>query len=165
MELNVWSKAGADSIGLKKYYDANKQLYKWAASADVLVFNCINEKAAASALAEIKAGGNWAAVSEKSNNQVQADSGRYELLQLPGYVSTNVISVGSFSTITKNTDGTAAFVKYLKLYDGNTQRNFAEARGLVINDYQNILEQQWVADLKKKFPVKVNEVVLKEMLK
>ncbi len=165
MERNVWSKAGTDSMSLKKYYEAHKENYKWAASADVLIFNCATEKLATEALVSSKAGKTWATIAETSNSQIQADSGRYEVAQIPGVSASTKIFANTFSDITKNADGSASFVKYLKLYDANMQRSFAEARGLVINDYQNVLEQQWVAELRKKYPVKVNEVVFKEMVK
>lgn len=165
MERNVWSKAGADSLSLKKYYEVHKENYKWAASADVLIFNCATEKLANEALASSKAGKTWAAIAEASNSQIQADSGRYEVAQIPGMQASTKIVANTFSEVTKNADGTASFVKYLKLYDANMQRSFAEARGLVINDYQNVLEQEWIAELKKKYPVKVNEALFKEMVK
>jgi peptidyl-prolyl cis-trans isomerase SurA len=44
-------------------------------------------------------------------------------------------------------------------------RTFAEARGAVINDYQAYLEQQFLADLRQKYPVRVNEDELKRLLK
>jgi peptidyl-prolyl cis-trans isomerase SurA len=166
MERNVWSKSGTDSVSLKKYYEAHKENYKWTASTDVLIFNCATEKLATEALAASKAGKTWAAIAETSNTQIQTDSGRYEVAQIPGASSQGVrLSENTYSDITKNTDGSASFVKYVKLYNANMQRSFSEARGLVINDYQNVLEQQWVGELKKKYPVKVNEVVFKEMVK
>ncbi len=166
MERNVWSKAGTDSVSLKKYYEAHKENYKWTASADVLIFNCATEKLAIEALASSKAGKTWANIVDGSNNQIQADSGRYEVAQIPGASSQGArLSENTYSDITKNIDGSANFTKYVKLYDANMQRTFAEARGLVINDYQTVLEQQWVGELKKKYPVKVNEGVFKEMVK
>ncbi|WP_229379465.1 peptidylprolyl isomerase [Fibrella forsythiae] len=44
-------------------------------------------------------------------------------------------------------------------------RTFAEARGAVINDYQAYLEQRFLADLRQKYPVQVNEEELKRLLK
>ena len=44
-------------------------------------------------------------------------------------------------------------------------RTFSEARGAVINDYQAYLEQQFLADLRQKYPVQVNEDELKRLLK
>ncbi len=47
--------------------------------------------------------------------------------------------------------------------------SFEEARSAIISDYQTYLEKDWVAQLKKKYPVKVNEknkrVVLQQLQK
>lgn len=64
--------------------------------------------------------------------------------------------------INKN-DGTAIFSKILKVYPAHEPRSFEDSRGLVINDYQNYLEQKWVDQLKKKYPVKVNEKIFKSL--
>jgi peptidyl-prolyl cis-trans isomerase SurA len=165
MERNVWSKAGADSIGLRRYFEANKQNYKWGASADVLVFNCANEIAAKKALEDCKNGIPWNTIAQESNNQIQADSGRNEMSQIIDSLSNGKPGIGSYSHFTINTDGSATFVKYIKLYEAGMQRSFSEARGLVINDYQNVLEKQWVDNLRKKYTVKYNEATFREMLK
>ena len=44
-------------------------------------------------------------------------------------------------------------------------RTFAEARGAVINDYQAVLEKQWLAQLRQKYPVKINEAEMKKLVK
>ena len=167
MERNVWSKAGLDSVGLLQYYNANKEKYKWQQSADVLIFNCANEKTALEAMQSLRTGKSWQAIAEASNSQIQADSGRYEIAQLPNDSTAAYIKPqpGDFSPLIKNADATAVFVKYVRLYNGDMQRNFAEARGLVINDYQNILEQKWVEDLRKKYIVKINTAVLDDIIK
>jgi peptidyl-prolyl cis-trans isomerase SurA len=36
---------------------------------------------------------------------------------------------------------------------------------MVINDYQNVLEKEWIAKLRKKYTVKVNEAIIKEILR
>ncbi len=36
---------------------------------------------------------------------------------------------------------------------------YKDARGFVINDYQVFLEDQWVTELKRQYPVKVDEAV------
>ncbi len=45
------------------------------------------------------------------------------------------------------------------------QSDFNEAKGLVINDYQAILEQQWNEALRKKYPVVIDQKVLAEISK
>lgn len=164
MERNVWSKAGADSAGLINYYNAHKENYKWAESADVVIFNCEDEKAADKIKEAVATGKFWAAIAEDSGGKVQADSGRYEISQLPGTAAGNKAAAGSFSPVMKNADGTVMFLKFLHTYPANMQRSFSEARGLVINDYQNVLERRWVTTLRNQYPVKVNETVFKQLL-
>ncbi len=165
MERNVWTKASADSSGLKKFYENNKLKYQWAESATVYLFNCTSVKAADSAAAALRAGKSWKLVAEQSEAAVQADSGRYELsqLQLPaGTIAANGMITKPLVNIS---DNSASFVQVINLFPTGQQRNFEEARGMVINDYQNFLEEKWIASLKKKYPVKVNETVFDELLK
>jgi peptidyl-prolyl cis-trans isomerase SurA len=56
-----------------------------------------------------------------------------------------------------------SFAYILKFYPQTAPRSFAEAKGLVITDYQSELEKNWLAELKKKYPVKVNQKVLEEV--
>ncbi len=157
MQRNVWTKASEDTAGLLQYYDVHKQNYKWNASADAVLFSCATEAVANNTADEIKSQP-WQII-VKDNPQIQTDSGRYELTQIPvnekvkftpGLITKPVVNSG---------DGTAVFALILKTYLANQQRSFADARGLVINDYQNVLEKKWVDQLKNKYPVKINEKV------
>ncbi|MFT3979108.1 MAG: peptidylprolyl isomerase [Ferruginibacter sp.] len=165
MERNVWSKASNDNAGLSQFYNEHKNNYKWAASADVLIFNCSTPKVAEDALSALKKGKFWKLLAAESNSTIQADSGRYELSQISGVNLASPPAKDSYSAIVTNIDGTSTFVKYVNVYPANQPRSFDEARGLVINDYQQELEQQWVAQLRKKYPVRVNETILKEIIK
>jgi peptidyl-prolyl cis-trans isomerase SurA len=44
-------------------------------------------------------------------------------------------------------------------------KEFEEVRGMVISDYQNYLEEKWVAELKAKYPVKINDRELEKTIK
>jgi peptidyl-prolyl cis-trans isomerase SurA len=162
MEKKVWSQAAKDTIGLKKYYDAHKETYTWAESADVLVVNAVSEAVAKATLAALQSGENWKTLMNAKPGEIQADSGRYELTQL------NITSgspARTYSAIQNNADGTAGFMYYYRFYPPNQPRGFEDARGLVINDYQTVLEKEWVASLRKKYPVKVDEKVLQSIIK
>ena len=165
MERNVWTKAGTDSVGLLKYFNEHKTNYKWAESADVLIVNCTSDKIAQETLSALRTGKSIKEIIDQRSSEVQADSARYEIAQING--ATNAFPAGKdlFSPIVKNPDGTATFIKYFRFYEANQQRSFEEARGLVINDYQNVLEQKWLEELHKKYPVKVNEALVKTLVK
>ncbi len=166
MERNVWGKAINDSVGLLKYYNAHSSNFKWDASADVLIFNCSTAKVAEETMRALKKGKNWRELAEEqsASASLQADSGRYEISQIIGNNYATTPTAGNYTAIVTNVDGTATFVKYVTLYEANQQRSFEEARGLVINEYQLELEREWLAQLKKKYPVKVNEKMIPEML-
>ena len=44
-------------------------------------------------------------------------------------------------------------------------KTFAEARGTVINEYQALLEKQWLAQLRQTYPVKVNDDEIRKLVK
>ena len=162
MEKMVWSKASIDSVGLKKYYEAHQKQYTWAASADVLIMNTSSEATANETIALLKQGNYWKDLIQQQQGTLQGDSGRYELTQINGKLSE---IKDSFSPIVKNPDDTYTFMKYYNMYDADQQRSFEDARGLVINDYQGALEKQWVEELRKKYPVKINEVLVQQLIK
>jgi len=165
MERNIWGKASADTKALEKYYEQNKSRYLWNASADIIIFNCTGKAIADSARAAVVNGKDWKKIVEEGNNNVLADSGRFELAQLPVTIDPKTPEGFVSQVTTSPVDGNNSFIKVVKQYAANLQRNFDEAKGLVINDYQNILEERWIAELKNKYPVKVNEAVFQSLLK
>ncbi len=164
MERNVWSKASSDSSGLLKYYDKHKSNYMWNVSADAVLYSCANSTIAKNAIDRIQKGGSWKEVMSENSAQIQADSGRYELGQIPVIDRTNFTTGLITAPVTNNGDGTTVFAQIIKLYPANQQRSFEDARGLVINDYQTFLEEKWIEQLKRKYPVKVNEKVFHSLL-
>lgn len=166
MQRNVWDKATADTAGLRKYFAANAQRYTWKPSADAILFSC-KDAATAKAVKEalVKNGKNWRNAILPFENTVQADSGRFELGQIPargnhtftaGMITEPAVAADSGS----NENTVVSFAAIIRVYHQSAPRNFQDARGFVLNDYQNYLEEQWLAALKKKYPVTINEKVL-----
>jgi peptidyl-prolyl cis-trans isomerase SurA len=167
MQRKIWDKASADSAALKNYYEAHKDKYWWNASADALLFTCNNEKTAETLAAGLRSdgAGEWRKLSDGSGASVQADSGRYELAQIPGLSGANPAEGSLTAPVINKTDNTASFSYILHIYHDRSPRNFRDARGFVINDYQSWMEDQWVGELKKKYAVKIDETVLKSLPK
>lgn len=63
-----------------------------------------------------------------------------------------------------NTDG-RTYVYYLVKRLPPMQKTLNECRGSVISDYQNKLEADWIAELRQKHTVKINEPVFKSLIK
>lgn len=161
MQKQVWDKAATDSAGLKKYYDNNKNKYWWETSANVILFTCSDSLSAMKARNNfLKAPSDWRTLVQNSDGTLQADSGRFELTQLPVAVTGNIKEGYTSEPVKTSTDNITTFVYILNVYKERSPRNFEDAKGFVINDYQTFLEDKWIEALKKKSPVKVNELVL-----
>jgi len=164
MQRSIWNKASTDTIGLKNYYDANKKKYYWEASADAVVFTCNNEGAANKVKSQLQNNiGDWKKLLNASDGSVQSDSGRFLLTQLPIPEQKGFIENQYTSFVVNQPDNTVTFAYIIKIYKERTQRTFTEARGLATNDYQNFLEEKWIEELKKKYPVKINQDVSKTL--
>jgi peptidyl-prolyl cis-trans isomerase SurA len=165
MQREVWGKASSDNEGLINFYNQHKDKYLWDASAEAIIFSCANKTIADNSIAQLKKRKNWKDIISQNPTEIQADSGRYELGQIPVVDRTNFTTgLITMPVINKN-DGTAVFAKILTIYPGRQQRDFVDARGPVISDYQNELEEKWVSQLKEKYPVKVNQKALQALLK
>ncbi len=104
---------------------------------------------------------NWRNVVSKVNANILTDSSRFENKQLP---TSNTIEnkVGFISTPEKNTTENAySFIYVTAIHNNPEQRSFDEARGFVTSDYQLVLEQKWINNLKKKYPIVINQAVWK----
>lgn len=166
MERKIWSVAPLDSAGLVNYYNKNKSKYKWQPSVNAIIFNCSDTAIANQALNMMqKDPTKWKEYMDGFNGTALADSGRFELNQLPVTDQSNLKTGTCTSVVTNSNDGSSSFCYIMKMYNTEDQRSFDEAKGLVINDYQLLLEERWINQLKKKYPVKVNEAVVKSMLK
>lgn len=166
MQRKVWDKASADTTGLRKFYNANKSKYWWENSASAVIFTAMHDTIAQSLRTKLQQSMNgWRSIVDAYEGNVIADSGRFELSQLPIPAGAG-ISVGSLTPLTKNeTDSSVTFAYIIKLFPQREPRSFEDARGYVINDYQLYLENAWIAELRKKYPVKANEAIFKSMVK
>ena len=164
MERKVWSVSSSDTAGLRKYYNQHKSSYQWQKSADVIMFNAADSMTAVKNRKQLSARpASWKKLADASEGNVLADSGRVEWSQIP--VKETAIRAGLITPVVVNEDRTASFTYVIRLYPQSTQRSFNDARGLVMNDYQKEIEEKWIEELKKKYPVKVDEGVLESIIK
>ncbi|MBC7904732.1 MAG: peptidylprolyl isomerase [Gemmatimonadaceae bacterium] len=161
MDQEVWQKASSDTVGLKAYYAAHPNKYFWESSADIILFTCTDSIVTKAAMNEfLKNKNNWKSLSMNSDGTIQADSGRYELSQIPVTNHLNLKPGYLSEPLRAAADNITSFVYVLKTYPEKTVRNLEDAKGFVINDYQSTIEDAFVQRLRKKYPIKVNEKVL-----
>lgn len=166
MQREVWTPAQTDSAALAAYFQKHKAAYTWKESADAVLFYAQNDTAAKEFYNAVsKNPADWRTALTTRSEQITADSGRFELGQIPKEESQAVKAGLVTAPVLNSADNTASFAYVMQLHNSPEPRSFADAKGLVVNDYQAELEKAWLAKLKKKYPVVVNEAVWKEVAK
>ncbi|WP_210466480.1 peptidylprolyl isomerase [Rufibacter roseolus] len=61
-------------------------------------------------------------------------------------------------------DGRILWIK-IDQVDPPTPKKLNETRGVVISDYQNYLEQEWIKELRQKYPVSINQPEVQKLIK
>ena len=166
MMREVWSNAQSDTAGQRAFYNENKNKYRWNYSADAVIFYC-GDEATAKTFRDIlvKDKSKWREALENFSDKITSDSSRFEITKIPGAQKTTA-KAGTITNIVKNKDdNSSSFALIFKIYLSPGQKTFADARGDVISDFQDSIDKKWIAELKKKYPVKVNEEVLKSIAK
>jgi len=166
MMREVWSNAQSDTMGQRMFYNQNKNKYNWKYSADAVIFYC-SDDATAKTFRDIlvKDKSKWKELLENFSDRITSDSARFELTKIPGANKTTA-KAGTITTAVKNKDdNSSAFALIFKIYPLPGQKTFTDARSDVVSDFQDSIDKKWIADLKKKYPVKINEDVLKSIAK
>ncbi len=166
MQKEVWGPAQTDQAALENHFNANKSKYNWKESADAVIFYAADPAAAKTFRDQlVKSPKQWNSLAASFSENIASDSSRFELSQIPN-PGKKALKPGTITTLLVNeTDQSTSFAYILRLHTKKEPRSFEEARGLVINDYQAQLEKNWVSTLKQKYPVKINQAVLEDLVK
>ena len=163
----VWEKASKDTEGLKNFFEANKADYAWdKPHYKGRVIYCKDKATMKAAKSIIKKSHNDSI--DKYLRTRLNDSIQYVKIEKGLYVegNNNVIDEQVFKQKGKYTpteEYPLVFVagKLLK----EMPEEYSDVRGLVTADYQTFLEEEWIKYLRKKYPVFINEEVLKTVKK
>ena len=80
-------------------------------------------------------------------------------------MGTSNARAGFVSEISYNeADGSANFIIITEKNQPFLRKSFEEAKSMLINDQQALMEKLWIADLKKKYPVTINKATWNSML-
>jgi peptidyl-prolyl cis-trans isomerase SurA len=166
MQRKVWGSGERDTAGLEKYYRQHTNKYVWSKSADAIMFY-VNDSITAKALkSEIEREPlQWKTLSGAFGEKVAVDSNRFELEQIPLGLHTVLNSGKITSLLVNTTDNTASFAYILKMHTAGGIKSFTEAKGAVMNDYQAQIEKNWLTELKRKYPVSINQKALSAITK
>ncbi len=168
MDDKVWKKAVKDSTGLKEFYEKNKNNYLYPVRYKVVKFVTTNEKIQNKLIKllqkQSKTSYTPEEIADKINSKTK-DAVRIEYQDIvPQGKNTEVDKAlkqanGKIPFIYKNGNNTIFIQEKLE----PSPKPFSEVKGLVVSDYQNYLEQQWIKELRKKHKVEINKEVLNEI--
>ena len=164
MDKKVWGKASTDLEGLKKFHAGRANQYQWKQSVFAVTITAQNKQ---TALVIREAFGKDRSVEQikKMYSEVSfVDSGRYEAGELLGVGAENAKAGFVTPIYTNASDESASFIIVVNVFKDPSNKSFEEARGTVINDYQQYLEDGWIASLKKKYPVVLNTQTWKTLI-
>lgn len=160
MENTIWNTAKTDSTAIKQFYEANKANYVKPKRIDAVVASSAKQKTLKKVskllsknmpLDKIKT-----LVNSKDKINVIFTSGIMdaEHQALPKDFNFRT----GLSKIQKHND--AFVIINVKSVLPQEQKTFEESKGMVISDYQNHKENNWLNDLRAKYPVEVKKEVL-----
>jgi peptidyl-prolyl cis-trans isomerase SurA len=164
MDKKIWSKASNDLSALKSFHASRKEKYQWKNSVIAFSITTQNKDIATAIKSDLDKHKSIETIKKLYSEVAFIDSTRQEATALLGVGQVNAKS-GYISEIFANdAEGTFAFIYVLKVNNDPSIMEFEEARIQVINDYQQMLEEKWIDELKKKYPVSINQTVLNKEL-
>lgn len=161
-DQKVWSKAVKDTAGLKAFYEKNKNNYMWGERADVTTYRCQDAKIAAEVRKMLAKNKSEKEITEVINKTSQLNVSVENIMYLKGE-NKNVDENWKEGIVAKDIkddrDSKILVIKINKLL-AKSPKALNEAKGAVTADFQVNLEKEWIAYLKNKYPVKIDEAVL-----
>ena len=164
----VWDKAAKDEAGLAQYFKKNKKKYVWDEprfkGMAYHVKDAADVEAVKQCVKKLKFD-EWAEALRSTFNsdsviRIRVEKGIFRKGD-NALVDSAVFMKDTVVTKVKDYPIDAVYGKLLK----KGPEEYTDVRGQVVSDYQDQLEREWVADLRRRFPFTVNYEVLKTVNK
>jgi peptidyl-prolyl cis-trans isomerase SurA len=161
----VWDRAAKDEVGQRAWFETHKKDYAWSEPHYKGIAYHVKDKA------DVKAVKNcvkrlpfdqWTEALKQTFNpdsviRIRVEKGIFKQGDNPT-IDRMVFKVANAdATVNPDYPIDAVYGKKLK----KKPEDYTDVRAQVIADYQEMLEQEWVASLRRRYPVKINEDVLK----
>ena len=159
----VWDKANKDTEGLAAYFKANKKNYTWDEPRYKGYMIYAKDEKVAKAAKQIIKTANADSVMSYINQRINVDSVQYVKVEKGLWVEGKNAAVDKYGFKNKTAEYTPSEEFPVVVPVGKiikAPQEYTDVRSQVTTDYQDHLEKQWVATLREKYPVVVNEEVL-----
>ena len=159
----VWDKANKDTEGLAAFFKANKKNYTWDEPRFKGYMIYAKDEVSAKAAKQIVKTANPDSVMSYIDQRINVDSVTYVRIEKGLWTKGKNGAVDKYGFKNKEADYTPAEKFPIVVPVGKVikaPQEYTDVRGQVTTDYQDHLEKLWVATLREKYPVVVNEDVL-----
>jgi peptidyl-prolyl cis-trans isomerase SurA len=163
-DKKVWGKAMSDTVGRNNFFEAHRDKYVFKERAQASIFDLRDASAVSNVVSELISKSPDAIANEYikrdplSLNHKEGifERGENKILDtvkwVPGIYDAGLIN------------GRYYVIKIEKIYPP-AQKQLSDVKGMVIADYQDYLEKQWLVSLRQKYPVVVNQAILSSLIK
>lgn len=166
-KINVWDKASQDTVGLRKFYNANQDDYMWKERADLETYQVrSSDVKLIKKISKYAKSHTQEEVMQKFNtpeNPIIFSEGTYERgdLEIAGIK----FKEGGISDERYDHKTKSYTIRHIaKVYPAKP-KTLKDARGYIIADYQDSLDKDWVKSLNKQYEVKENKGVIEKLIK
>ncbi len=168
MDQKVWSLALTDTLGLEAFHREHRKQYMWKERTDAYIVECTGQadldgiRRAYKKIAKGK-------LDQEALNEKYCSSDTIPCIVLTHYLvekgENEMIDAqdgksGPGALVEEGENSTFVIVKGVRSPE---PKKLDEARGQITSDYQEYLEAEWLKALKAKYPVTVNQEVLKQI--
>ena len=164
METKVWNQAKTDTVGLRAYYERNKDAYQWPKRMEFTVLST-TKKEFAKRGRELLLKGNEI---DKIQSQLNT-SGEINVLFTTKTLPTKDMNLPKGVTLSKGVsdviEGEDFNVYHVTNILPAATKTLEEARGQLSSDFQKEVETKWIEQLRAKSNIKVNKKTLKKLTK
>lgn len=163
----VWDKANKDHEGLTAFFKANKKQYTWDEPRykGWLIY-AKTDLAAKAAKQIVKGASDKAKVDSILNERVNLDSVTYVKVEYGLWTAGKNAAVDVYGFKNKTATYTASEEYPVVVAVGKVLKRpeeYNDDRGKIVTDYQDYLEKLWIASLREKYPVVINEEVWNDL--
>ena len=174
MEKKVWSRAMEDSVGLAEYFAAHREDYRWHERVRATMVDAESERI----LNQVKK--DWEGKAQPLSDEELAKTERKYTQESPLalQIRNSTYERGESRTAAEAVIDTINWAPGEYTVENNGRfyyilvhevlppklKELDEIKGIVIADYQNYLDQQWITSLQQQYPVEINENVLQQVI-
>ena len=176
-DQKVWSRAVSDSAGLADFHSRNRELFMWPERLDAGIHTCEDAKIAKKVRKELRKTGDVEGLRRELIAErplaLRNEFGKFEDGEnawadraFEALRSGELVPDKNGLLVLETTEGGDQIILvHVKEHMQPTPKTLDECRGAAIASYQDHLEKEWIMELKRKYPHKINREALYSLVR